>query len=101
MPYPLKLKKEIRMKPQKRNKKRRGSFDPSKTTTLRQAFMRSMARRILALKRGIRKWLVEEDELGLVPRKPFKLSIHKRTFSVHIFAGQDISLSPVVPETGE
>jgi SPP1 gp7 family putative phage head morphogenesis protein len=39
-----------------------------------------MARRILALKRGIRKWLVEEDELGLVPRKPFKLSTHKRTF---------------------
>lgn len=68
------------MSPRKRNKKRRGSFDPSKTTTLRQAFMRSMARRILALKRGIRKWLVEEDELGLVPRKPFKLSIHKKTF---------------------
>ena len=68
------------MSPRKRNKKRRGSFDPSKTTTLRQAFMRSMARRILALKRGIRKWLVEDDELGLVPRKPFKLSIHKRTF---------------------
>ena len=68
------------MSPRKRNKKRRGSFDPSKTTTLRQAFMRSMARRILALKRGIRKWLVEEDELGLVPWKPFKLSIHKKTF---------------------
>lgn len=65
------------MKPQKRSK---GSFDPSKTTTLRQAFMRSMARRILALKRGIRKWLVEEDELGLVPRKPFKLSIHSGTY---------------------
>lgn len=68
------------MSPRKRNKKRRGSFDPSKTTTLRQAFMRSMARRILALKRGIRKWLVEEDEPGLVPWKPFKLSIHKKTF---------------------
>ena len=68
------------MRPRKRNKKRRGSFDPSKTTTLRQAFMRSMARRILALKRGIRKWLVEEDELGLVPWKPFKLSIHSGTY---------------------
>jgi hypothetical protein len=26
------------MSPRNRNKKRRGSFDPSKTTTLRQAF---------------------------------------------------------------
>ena len=84
------------MSPRKRNKKRRGSFDPSKTTTLRQAFMRALNKRILKLKQEVLKWLLEEDELGLLPieikkvenrriyefaTSPEKVSVFRRWFT--------------------
>lgn len=43
------------------------SFDPSKTTILRQAFIRAMNKRLLKLKQDVLKWILEEDELGLLP----------------------------------
>lgn len=54
-------------RPKRTKRPQRKSFDPSKTTVLRQAFMRAMNKRLLKLKQDVLKWILEEDELGLLP----------------------------------
>lgn len=55
--------------------KRWTKIDPSRTKTERQRFMREMKRRFRSLKVEIYKFLVTEDELGLVKRKlPFRIT---------------------------
>lgn len=49
--------------------KRIRRFDPTRTTLLRRAFLREMRKRFLGVSKQIRKFLVEDDELGLVERK--------------------------------
>ena len=44
--------------------------DPTRTTMLRRQFEADVARRYTALKRNIRRLLIDEDELGLKPRFP-------------------------------
>lgn len=80
----------------KRRRKSVKNFDPSKTTTLRHAFMRALNKRILKLKQEVLKWLLEEDELGLLPieikkvenrrmyefaTSPEKVSVFRRWFT--------------------
>ena len=80
----------------KRRRKSVKNFGPSKTTTLRHAFMRALNKRILKLKQEVLKWLLEEDELGLLPieikkvenrrmyefvTSPEKVSVFRRWFT--------------------
>lgn len=54
-------------RPKRTKRPQSKSFDPSKTTVLRQAFIRAMNKRLLKLKQDVLKWILEEDELGLLP----------------------------------
>lgn len=54
-------------RPKRTKRPQSKSFDPSKTTILRQAFIRAMNKRLLKLKQDVLKWILEEDELGLLP----------------------------------
>jgi SPP1 gp7 family putative phage head morphogenesis protein len=47
--------------------------DPTRTTLLRRQFIGQMNRRFTKLYKAIKKWLVEEDSLGLNPRDKLKL----------------------------
>lgn len=58
--------------------------DPSQTTMLRKAFSRDLVKRVRDLKKALRKWLVEDDELGLAPQSTqFKspLVAQQRTYA--------------------
>jgi len=55
------------IRPKRTKRPQSKSFDPSKTTILRQAFIRAMNKRLLKLKQDVLKWILEEDELGLLP----------------------------------
>lgn len=52
-------------------KKGRGGYDPTKTTGIRNAMLREVGRRLLAIKRIVRAQIGIEDILGLTPKPLF------------------------------
>lgn len=57
--------------PKKPNKPRRGGYDPTKTTTIRNAMVRDVQRRLNVLKALIRQVVGKEDTFGLSPKPLF------------------------------
>lgn len=57
------------------------NFDPSRTKTLRNTYYREIRKRTNQLKRNLKKWLVTDDELALIPREPFKFNRRQYEFS--------------------
>lgn len=51
--------------------RKRGSIDPSRTATMRRLRVQHVRKLFAALKRRVRKLVVEEDAFGLVERKPY------------------------------
>ena len=60
--------------------------DPTRTTTLRKAFMADMRRRMRAIKKEIRISIVDEDDLGLVQHKP--ITFNRQAWAFETDAGK-------------